>query len=83
MIEFAQHKKRPRNNIGLAGLIWRIWQICLLGVVGIIGVSSGLALGMLALKFRNEFLHFMNRMTGLELFPAAIYAFTDARFITG
>ncbi len=46
-------------------------------VVGIIGVLAGLALGMLALEFRNEFLHFMNRTTGLELFPAEIYAFTE------
>jgi lipoprotein-releasing system permease protein len=46
-------------------------------IVGVIGVTFGLALGMLALEFRNEFLHFMNRMTGLELFPAQIYAFTE------
>jgi lipoprotein-releasing system permease protein len=46
-------------------------------VVGAVGVASGLGLGMLALRFRNEFLHFMNRMTGLELFPAQIYAFTE------
>lgn len=46
-------------------------------VVGVIGVTFGLGLGMLALEFRNEFLHFMNRMTGLELFPAQIYAFTE------
>ncbi len=46
-------------------------------VVGFVGVLSGLGLGMLALEFRNEFLRFMNRMTGLELFPAQIYAFTE------
>jgi lipoprotein-releasing system permease protein len=46
-------------------------------VVGFVGVASGLGLGMLALEFRNEFLRFMNRMTGLELFPAQIYAFTE------
>jgi lipoprotein-releasing system permease protein len=46
-------------------------------VVGIIGVLSGLILGLLAIEFRNEFLHFMNRATGLELFPAEIYAFTE------
>ena len=27
----------------------------------------------LALRFRNEFLHFMNRVTGFELLPASIY----------
>jgi lipoprotein-releasing system permease protein len=46
-------------------------------VVGFVGVLSGLGLGMLALEFRNEFLRFMNRLTGLELFPAQIYAFTE------
>jgi lipoprotein-releasing system permease protein len=46
-------------------------------VVGVVGVLSGLGLGMLLLEFRNEFLHFMNRVTGIELFPASIYAFTE------
>jgi len=46
-------------------------------VVGFVGVLSGLGLGMLLLEIRNEFLRFMNRMTGLELFPAQIYAFTE------
>lgn len=46
-------------------------------VVGVIGVLSGLALGMVALEFRNEFLNFMRRTTGIELFPASIYAFTE------
>jgi lipoprotein-releasing system permease protein len=46
-------------------------------VVGIIGVLAGLGLGMLALEYRNEFLHFMRSATGLELFPASIYIFTE------
>jgi len=46
-------------------------------LVGVAGVTSGFGLGMLALHYRNEFLHFMNRWTGLELFPAKIYVFTD------
>jgi lipoprotein-releasing system permease protein len=46
-------------------------------IIGTIGVLAGLGLGMLLLTYRNEFLHFMNRMTGLELFPAQIYAFTE------
>jgi lipoprotein-releasing system permease protein len=32
---------------------------------------------MLALAYRNEFLNFMNRMTGFELFPASIYSFSE------
>jgi lipoprotein-releasing system permease protein len=32
---------------------------------------------MLALAYRNEFLHFMRRATGFELFPAQIYNFNE------
>ncbi len=32
---------------------------------------------MLALAYRNEFLHLMNRLTGFELFPASIYQFSE------
>jgi lipoprotein-releasing system permease protein len=46
-------------------------------VVGVFGVLAGYGLGMLALAYRNEFLHFMNRATGFELFPAAIYNFSE------
>ncbi|HWH69715.1 MAG TPA: FtsX-like permease family protein, partial [Candidatus Sulfotelmatobacter sp.] len=47
------------------------------GFVGVVGVAAGLGLGMLALSYRNEFLHFMNRATGFELFPASIYGFNE------
>ena len=30
-------------------------------IIGVIGVASGFGLGMLAVAYRNEFLHFMNR----------------------
>jgi lipoprotein-releasing system permease protein len=43
--------------------------------VAAMGVVSGYGLGMLALAYRNEFLGFMNRRTGFELFPADIYGF--------
>jgi lipoprotein-releasing system permease protein len=46
-------------------------------VIGIIGVASGLGFGMLALTYRNEFLHFMNRLTGFELFPQSVYQFSE------
>ena len=42
-------------------------------VVGILGVGLGLATALLALNYRNEFLAFMNRVTGRELLPASIY----------
>jgi lipoprotein-releasing system permease protein len=47
------------------------------GFVGVVGVAAGLGLGMLALHYRNEFLHFMNRLTGFELFPSSIYGFNE------
>jgi lipoprotein-releasing system permease protein len=46
-------------------------------VVSIFGVASGLSLGLFALYVRNDFLHFMNRLTGFELFPASIYGFSE------
>jgi lipoprotein-releasing system permease protein len=47
------------------------------GFVGTVGVVLGFGLGMLAVSYRNEFLHFMNRLTGFELFPASIYGFNE------
>lgn len=46
-------------------------------VVGVLGVGLGYGLGMLALAYRNEFLRFMNHLTGFELFPAEIYSFNE------
>lgn len=46
-------------------------------IIGLIGVAAGFGLGMLALAYRNEFLHFMNRVTGFELFPASVYGFGE------
>jgi lipoprotein-releasing system permease protein len=46
-------------------------------IIGVIGVLSGFGLGMLAVSYRNEFLHFMRRATGWELFPASVYGFGD------
>ncbi len=45
-------------------------------VVGVVGVSVGFGMGILMLKYRNEFLDVMNRWTGLELFPASTYQFS-------
>jgi lipoprotein-releasing system permease protein len=46
-------------------------------VVSIFGVASGLALGLLAIYFRNDFLHVMNRLTGMDLFPPSLYGFGE------
>jgi lipoprotein-releasing system permease protein len=46
-------------------------------IIGVLGVLAGYGLGILALTYRNEFLHFMNWLTGWELFPAQIYGFSE------
>jgi lipoprotein-releasing system permease protein len=46
-------------------------------LVGAIGDLAGYGLGILALAYRNEFLHVMNRLTGFSLFPPSIYMFTE------
>ena len=43
--------------------------------IGIVGVLAGYGLGILALTYRNEFLFFMRRTTGWELFPQSVYGF--------
>jgi lipoprotein-releasing system permease protein len=45
--------------------------------IGAFGVLAGYGLGILAITYRNEFLHFMRRATGMELFPASVYGFND------
>ena len=45
-------------------------------VVGILGTGLGVGLGMLVLKYRNEFLGFW-RGRGVELFPEKLYGFRD------
>ncbi len=47
------------------------------GFVGVAGVVAGFGLGMLALAYRNEFLHLMNKITGFELFPRSVYNFVE------
>src|SRR6185503_10807208 len=46
-------------------------------LVGGIGDLIGFGLGMLALRYRNEFLHLLDRIFGFQLFPPSIYGFHD------
>jgi len=46
-------------------------------IVSVLGVAAGVSLGLLAIAYRNEFLSFMRRSTGLQLFPADIYGFSQ------
>lgn len=45
--------------------------------VSISGVIIGTGLGLLAVAYRNPFLHLMRDLTGIELFPANIYNFSE------
>ena len=80
LITFVVQKTREIGVLKALGatrgqVVWIFLSQSLL--VGVIGVLAGLGLGMLALEYRNPFLKFMNRMTGIELFPASIYSFTE------
>jgi len=46
-------------------------------IIGVIGVAAGFGLGLLAVQYRNEFLHFLRHTTGLEIFPASVYGFDE------
>jgi lipoprotein-releasing system permease protein len=80
LITFVVQKTREIGMLKALGAT--DWQVSLVflsqaALVGALGDLAGYGLGMLALAYRNEFLHFMNRMTGFELFPASIYQFTE------
>ena len=42
-------------------------------IVGVLGVGTGLAFGLVALAYRNEFLHFMSNVAGFDLLPVSMY----------
>ena len=80
LITFVVQKTREIGMLkalgGTRGQV--LWLFLGQGVlVGVLGVITGFGLGMLAVTYRNEFLHFMRRATSLELFPAQIYGFTE------
>jgi lipoprotein-releasing system permease protein len=46
-------------------------------IIGVIGVLAGYGSGMLMLIYRNPFLHFLRRTTGIEIFPSSVYGFGE------
>jgi lipoprotein-releasing system permease protein len=46
-------------------------------VVGVLGVGLGFGLAILALHYRNDFLHFLRDVTHIQLLPASIYQVPD------
>ncbi|HZV34184.1 MAG TPA: ABC transporter permease [Verrucomicrobiae bacterium] len=45
--------------------------------ISILGVIVGTTLGLLAVAYRNPFLHLMRNLTGIELFPQKLYYFSE------
>jgi lipoprotein-releasing system permease protein len=70
--EIGMLKALGATNLQVSGVF-----ISQSAIIGVLGVLAGYGLGILALTYRNEFLHFMNRWTGWELFPASIYGFSE------
>jgi lipoprotein-releasing system permease protein len=80
LITFVVQKTREIGMLKALGASGRqiMWLFLSQSVmVGVLGVLSGFGLGMLAVSYRNEFLHLMNRLTGSDLFPPSIYYFDE------
>lgn len=80
LITFVVQKTREIGMLKAIGATnWQISGIFLAqsAFIGLMGVVAGYSLGMLAVTYRNEFLHFMRKATGWELFPASIYGFGE------
>lgn len=80
LITFVVQKTREIGTLKALGATSGQVMSLFLGqslVVGVLGVSAGFGLGLLAVTYRNDFLFFMRRVTGYELFPAKIYFFNE------
>ncbi len=80
LITFVVQKTREIGMLKALGAarVQVLWLFLSQGlVVGVLGVLTGFGLSMLAVSYRNEFLHVMRNWTGLQLFPADIYGFTE------
>ena len=80
LITFIVMKTREIGLMKAVGATSRQVMWVFLGqslIVSVLGVIAGFGIGMLALAYRNEFLHLMRRATGFELFPSSIYGFNE------
>jgi lipoprotein-releasing system permease protein len=68
--EIGMLKALGATNLQISGIF-----LSQSAIIGVFGVIAGLAFGILALTYRNEFLELMRRTTGWELFPESIYGF--------
>ncbi len=46
-------------------------------LVGVIGTGCGFALGLAVVYWRNELMHALSKVTGIEIFPAEFYFFNE------
>jgi lipoprotein-releasing system permease protein len=80
LITFIVMKTREIGLIKAVGASNRQVMWVFLGqsfIVSIFGIVAGFALGLLAVFYRNGFLHLMTRWTHRELFPQSIYGFSE------
>ena len=70
--EIGMLKALGASNLQVSGIF-----LAQSAVIGIVGVALGYGLGILAIHYRNEFLEFMRKTTGWELFPASVYQFNE------
>lgn len=80
LIAFVVQKTREIGTLRSLGatsfqIMWVFLSQSL--VLGTLGVVAGFCLGLLALAYRNDFLFWMRRATGFELFPAQVYNFSE------
>jgi len=79
-ITFVIQKTREIGMLkALGASSWQISGIFLFqsALIGVIGVTAGFGLGILAVTYRNGFLHFLRDVTRLDIFPASIYGFGE------
>jgi lipoprotein-releasing system permease protein len=80
LITFIMMKTREIGMMKALGATRRQVMSVFLGqslIVSVAGILIGLTSGLLLIHYRNPFLHMMRRLTGLQLFPADIYGFSE------
>ena len=70
--EIGMLKALGATNLQISGIF-----LSQSAIIGVLGVLAGYGLGILALAYRNEFLHVMNRLTGRDLLPVSLYFFNQ------
>jgi lipoprotein-releasing system permease protein len=80
LITFIVMKTREIGMLKAVGASNRQVMQVFLGqslIVSIAGVLLGVVGGLLLLRYRNEFLELMRKLTGMELFPVSIYNLSE------